>query len=265
MSTPTPQNPGDRPMTDLFIAMSGAGGSEHESMPPGADGRAVKAGHEPDGFAVSSILYVPAFLGLTVVVAFAIVTAIIFTFYTRFKPADPAANPQASEMTHADINDRFARISSSVPKDLKTSDGKVVENSAVPQPRLEYLKQTTTESASDPAYLRSKRANDSMGNTYEIRPEDLRPDNYVDPLSREKVLATYGWRKADHSLARMPINEAIKMVIAQHKLPVKKGAVPAPTTSADKAKMSNAGRGGLSDQPTPPVAKTDAPKDKGGH
>jgi hypothetical protein len=265
MSTPHTTPGDDRPMTNVFVAISGAGGSEHESLPPGADGRAVKAGHEPDKFAVRAILYVPALLVLTMLVAFAVVTAVILTYYTRYKPADPASNPQAGQLTNADINDRFGRISSTVPKDLKTRDGEVIKDSAVPQPRLEYLKQTQPETPTDPAYLRSKRPTNSPSNSPEIRPEDLRAENYVDPLTRERVLATYGWRNVDHSVARVPINEAIKMVIAQHKLPVKKGAAPATPTTDDRAKLSNAGRGGLSDQPVPRSPKPDAPKGKDGH
>lgn len=262
MSTPNPESKSDRPLTQLLVSMSGASGGEHETLPPGADGQAVRAGHEPDKFDVTAILYVPAFLAAVVIVAFVVVTFVIFTFYTRYKPAAAGANPQTVQMAHADINDRFARISSTVPKDLKTADGKVIEGTGVPQPRLEYLKETRPETPSDPAYMRTKRPIDTPGNTYEIRPEDLRPDNYLDPLTRDKVLATYGWRKADKSVARMPIDAAIKLVIAQNKLPVKKGAAPAATTSAGRATLANSGRGGPSDQPAP---KPDAKKDKAGH
>lgn len=263
MSTPNPEIKGDSPITQLLVSMSGASGGEHESLPPGADGQAVQAGHEPDKFDVTAILYVPAFLTAVVIVAFVCVTFVIFTFYTRFKPVAAGANPQTVQMAHSDINDRFARISSTVPKDLKTADGKVIEGTGVAQPRLEYLKETQPETPNDPAYMRTKRPIDTPGNTYEIRPEDLRPENYHDPLTRDKVLATYAWRKADKSVARMPIEAAIKLVIAQNKLPVKKGAAPADTTSAGRATQANAGRGGPS-QPKSPAGAT--PKEsKGGH
>lgn len=236
------------PKEAVVVSLTGASHSEHDTDVPGAERDSVRAGHEPDKFGVKSILAVPALLVAMVLVAFGIVTAVFLTQYTRFVPAAAGTNPQAVEMnttvskdgktrSERDISDRFARIGSTAPKDLAGLPG-----TAVPQPRLEYLKQTEPQTETDPPFERSKRPVESASNTYEIRPEDLRAENYVDPVTKEKVLATYGWVDADKQVARMPIGEAIRQVLASKKLKARKDAIPSPGSSIHTPTLSNGGR-----------------------
>jgi hypothetical protein len=152
------------------------------------------------------------------------------------------------------INERLDRISSTQPKNLPDQPATVV-----PQPRLEYLKTTESKAGDDPPYYRSKLPTPT-GNSPELHPEDLRPDRYVarfgDPAVGRPILSEYGWADEGKKLARMPIDEAIKHVVRAKKLPVRKDPVQLERTSEDKARQSNAGRGGPSQpQPTAPAPK----------
>lgn len=243
-------NAGDEygPKKVVIVSMSGASHSEHDTDIPGAERDSVRAGHEPDRFAAKAILAVPALLTLVVLTAFGVVTFLYRTGYTRFHPAPAGGfNPQAvafnttlaadgKERIDRDVSSRVSRISSTAPKDVNGLPG-----TAVPQPRLEYLKETAPESKDDPAYLRTKRPIETPSNTYEIRPEDLRPDNYADPETKVKMLATYGWLDTNKKVARIPINDAIKMVIAGKKLPARKDAVPSPTSTTYAPTLANGG------------------------
>lgn len=225
---------GDGALGKVLVAASGMGADEHDSGPPGATPDAVKAGHEADRFRVKPILYVPLLVSFTVIGAIAIISAIFFTMVERQdKPSEPdmSRSPMAAADANMNMNDRFARISSTDPK------------AAVPQPRLEYLKMTDMK---DPAYYRSKLPMDMPTNTYEIRPEDLRPENFIDPTLRRKILIESAWIGNDKKFASIPIAEAIKAVIAGKKLPTRKDATKAVLVSDDKAKLSNGGRGGPS-------------------
>ncbi len=247
----------------VIVSMTGASHSEHDTDVPGAERDSVRAGHEPDRFGAKSILAVPALLATVVLIAFGIVTAVFYGLYTRFLPIPAGgSNPQAvavntveaadgSGRADRDISERFSRIGSTAPKDVPGFAG-----TAVPQPRLEYLKQTAPESDRDPAFERSKRPVESASNTYEIRPEDLRPANYVDPVTKEKVLATYAWVDPAKRVARVPIAEAMRMILAGNKLPVRKDAMASPASSINVPTLSN---GGLPAKPT--AAPTSPPAD----
>ena len=211
----------------------------HDTQPPGADGLSVKAGHEPDRFKTRSALYVPLLVLFAMAVAFTVVTA-TFYYLTVKPPVDAAANPAALADSQKPINARFAAISSTDP------------NARTPQPRLEYLKQTAgNDNPSDPPFYRSKRPVEAVGATWEIRPEDLRPENFVDPTLRRKILVEAGWQDDAKKVAHIPIAEAMAAVVAQHKLAAVKDAKPLPTTSDGKPKLSNSGRGGPAQQASP--------------
>jgi len=234
MANPTPSGETDHALSRVLIGASGMEADEHDSGPAGAAPEAVKAGHEADRFRLKPILYVPMLVAFIVIGSIGIISAIFFTMVERQdKPSTPdtSRNPLAAADANKSINERFSRISSSDPA------------AAVAQPRLEYLKLTDN---SDPAYYRSKLPSEAANNTYEIRPEDLRPENFIDPTSRRKVLMESAWLDADKTFASIPIAEAIKAVIAGKKLPTRKGAGKAVLVSDEKAKLSNGGRGGPS-------------------
>jgi len=237
--------PGEnKPMNVVFASMSGMGASEHDTHPPGATPESLDAGYEPDRFNVRTILYVPLLVAVIVVVGFATITTL---FVTIVRKAVPTANtdPQAEAISTLPINERFARISSTDPK------------AAVPQPRLEYIKQVEN-GPGDPTHYRSKRPIEYAGATYEIRPEDLRPGNFIDPTRLRKILIETGHIDRDRKIASIPIADAMAMLIDGHKLPTRKGGqneldkgMLANTTPSDlRAKISNSGRGG----PSMPVA-----------
>ena len=209
----------------------GHGGDDvHDTDPPGVQPDAVKAGHESDRFEAQKALYVPAIVVVTVLTAIGIISAIFAAVV--YKPAmDPAANQESAAEATRPLNSRFGQISSTDP------------NAPVKQPRLEYLKQTATEGDRDPAWLRPKRPIEAVGATWEIRPEDLRPENFVDPTLKRKILVEAGWRDADtKNVAHIPLAVAMDAVLA--KLPIRKDPVVVSPTSDGKPKLSNSGRGG---------------------
>lgn len=228
----------DSPLKQLAVTMSGASLDMHDTEPPGASGDSVRAGHEPDRFLARSVLYVPVLVVSVVVVAFATVTT-LFTILVHKPAIDESANVAAVADSRSNINDRFAKISSTDP------------NAPVKQPRLEYLKQQATEGDRDPPYLRSKRPIEAPGMTYEIYPEDLRPARYIDPTFKRKILVESAWLDDKKSVARIPIDEAMVALIERHKLTIRKDPVKLAATSEGRAKLSNAGRGGPSQPGTP--------------
>ena len=260
VTAPRNQPAGESPMQAVFVSMSGMGASEHDTHPPGATADSVAAGHEPDRFNVKTILYVPLLVAVTVVVGFTIITTL---FVTIVRKASPNGNtdPQSQTEAQKPINERFARISSTDP------------NAAIHQPRLEYLKQVDNgPDGKDPPHYRSKRPIEYAGATYEIRPEDLRPQNYIDPSKHRKILIETGYVDRDKKIVSIPIADAMELLVNGHKLPTRKvqsdrgvneGTVNHPEVSDGRAKLSNAGRGG----PSMPVAVTTPakPADKPAH
>lgn len=257
----------DNPLTAMLISLSGSGGPAHETGPPGANELSVRAGHEPDRFQVRSILYVPAAVVVVLVLAYLLVTW-LFAMAMSGKDADLARakqrNPLATEQNTRNWDARIGEVSSTDPR-APSGD----HPTGVAQPRREGLYQTLnkTDGTPDPEHYRSKLMDPEGNNPIDIRPEDLRPENYVghyfDPVRGEKVLARYGWADEGKKLARVPIDEAIKMVAeGKLKLPVRKDPVKLPETTAERARMSNAGRGG---QPPFPVPTTPSPNKGGDH
>ena len=75
-------------------------------------------------------------------------------------------------------------------------------------------------------------------NTYELKPQDLYPSRFVDPLTGKRLLAEYEWVAKDKGVARIPVDEAIHLLAG--KLPHKDGVAPAGTLA--KPKQSNGGQ-----------------------
>ncbi len=253
---PGQPRPEENPLTAVLVSLSGSsGGPAHETEPPGANEQSVRAGHEPDRFHVRNILYVPAAVVVVLVLAYVLVTG-LFSATMKGHAADQEQakqrNPQITEQNSEDWNDKIGKISSTDPKAPAGA-----QTAGFAQPRREGLYQTLnkTDGTPDPAHYRSKLPDPEGNNPRDIRPEDLRPENYVgwffDPVRGEKVLARYGWADEGKKLVRVPIDEAIKMVAEKKlKLPVRKDPVKLPETTVDRAKLSNAGRGGKPPFPT---------------
>ena len=226
----TPQK--DTTLGDVYTSMTGAGHG-HDEQPVGPPpAPIVDIGHEPDTFNSKPILTVPVFIGGVMLFAFILVSIMFFYFRDVVDTNDPGANPIAKAKEDRPINQRFASISSTDPK------------ADVKQPRLEFLQEANrTRNGSkdqDPAFLRSVRPSEA-GNSPQYRPEDLRPDNYVDPITRQKVLRDYAWVSKDKGVARIPVNVAIKVLLEKNAFPVQANpSVPA-TGTVTKPKLSNGG------------------------
>lgn len=204
---------------DLYTAMSGAGHG-HDEQAVGPPVQAVLGvGHEPDTFNVKPIITVPIFITFVMVAAF-LITSSFFVYYKAFD------RPQGTP-----LNQRLSRISSSD------------NNAEVKQPRLEwaYVTDSQRNGQVDNSSLRSVRPAED-GNSPMIRPEDLRPDNYVDPITKQKVLRDYGWANKEKSVARIPIAMAMKLMLARKDgFPVQaNGSTPAVGTKT-MPKLSNGG------------------------
>ncbi len=228
----------DSPLVKLMVSMSGASGGSHESEPPGADAVALKAGHEADKFGAKAIVLVPVFVAITLALTYVIVTITFNAINVR--PAADQPDSELVKLNDAPINDRFARTSSTEPKNPPGHTGAVV-----PQPRLEYLRQTE---GTGPANYQTRFALPT-GNSPEIHPEDLRAERYIDPKERRRVLTEAGWRDREKkTVAHISIDLAMKEVLKT--LPVQEKPVSLTGTGDNKSKQSNAGRGG----PSQPVA-----------
>jgi hypothetical protein len=234
----------DAPLNQLIVSVSGMGADEHDTTPPGADKVSIQAGHEPDKFRAKGILYVPMFVVGTVLFAFAVITS-IFAFGVKKAEPDANSNTAVVEAQAKPFSERIAKISSSD------------KNAAVAQPRLEYFKAVET-APNDPAQMRSKRPVDVPGGTYEIRPEDLRAENFIDPTFRRKILIERRVVDADKKLVAIPIEDAMNLLVSKHLLPVSKNPITVATTNAEKAKPSNGGRGGPSMPTSAPAPKVEA-------
>ena len=203
----------------------------HDTEPAGAAEDSIKAGHEPDRFQVRSVLYVPLLLVTFVLIAFGIVT-VTFDYLTVKPPMDVDANKLAATESQKSLNERFAAISSTDP------------NARVKQPRLEYLKQTAgADNPNDPPFYRSKRPIPAVGATWELYPEDLRPGNFVDPTTHEKILINAGFYSNKKELAHIPIAEAMEVMLKEKKYPVKPGTKPISQTSVGRPDLSDSGEG----------------------
>jgi hypothetical protein len=246
----TPDNHGDTPLTKLVVSVTGMGADEHGTEPPGVDKVSITAGHEPDQFGAKGILYVPLLVTIVVISAIGLISTIFYFAVGKLPPSENA-NATSLAQQQKPLNERMASISSTDP------------NAKFSQPRLEYFKQME-HSEKDPPNLRSKQPIEYPGATYEIRPEDLRPENFIDPTSRKKILLESTVIDADKKLITIPIEDAMNLVVSKHLLPVRKEPITVATTSDGKAKLSNAGRGGPS-MPVAPVVKAPAHDHKDDH
>lgn len=228
-----PHGPNDNPLTQLWIAMSGASAGHHEET-PGVEPKSVAVGHEPDRFGAGGIIAVPVAVILTLVVTYVLVTAMVA--YVNGKTSDPIASGEPS------INDRLGRINSTGGE---LAPG--VTGQPLGEPRLDGLPKIDTRvNGKDVApYLMSFRKTPS-GNWPDLYPEDLRPENYTDYQTRKKPLVDPPEAHANKAYARIPVAAAIDLLTKDEAL--KKQYVPVsdtpvdPTKQANRSKPSNGGQ-----------------------
>jgi hypothetical protein len=205
-----------------------AGGGHHEDV-PGAQENSVRAGHEPDQFNARGVIFIPIGVMIAAALSYGLVT-LLFGVFTPGKLDEKGANPQTVAENDKPYDTRVTRISSQDP------------DAPVKQPRLEWMRTIEQrKDRSEPEFYRSFRAADA-GNSPEIRPEDLRPENFVDWKTGKKVLSGYEWVDQGKGVARIPVNEAIHILASQGKLkPKTPGPHPTDTTS-EHPKQSNGGQ-----------------------
>ena len=213
----------------VYEAMTGAtapGKSHHHEDKVGADADSLRAGHEPDKFDAKGILMVPE-LVIAVVTATYVIITLTFNY---FEPGVPTGDKSASKQATADAkrsyNERAAGISSTD------------EKAAVKQPRLEFVREVAVKDGESVAYRSMQNA--ERGNSPEITPQFLRPENYVDWTTNERKLVDPKWLDQGKGIARIPIADAIHILAHDKPLPAKKDGVPSAGT-LNKPKLSNGG------------------------
>ena len=267
----------DSPLTALWIAASGASAGHHEEL-PGVSDTAAKIGHEADDFNAKTIIYVPILVASALVMTYLIVQG-IFMFVNntesrqiaeeRAVNADGTAKlltPDEQAKLDAVNKDKVVDYNARVVR-LGTTNGQPVPKAyagdskpgAEAQARLEYMRQIDNKRndvngnlVSDPPFVRSFQPSGSL-NSPEIYPENNRPENFVDPTFRKKVLLEEGWFVRDKT-AFIPIDEATHLMLSDDKFKLKiaeKQAV-VPVGTQGKAKMST---GGVT--PPKPTAKVE--------
>lgn len=219
-----PHGSHDNPLTQLWMAMSGATAGHHEET-PGVEPKSVAVGHEPDRFGAGGIIAVPIAVIITLVVTYVIVTAMVA--YVNGKTSDPIASNEPP------INDRLGRINSSGGQSAKGVPGQPVG-----EPRLDGMPKIDTRvNGKDVApYLMSFRRTPT-GNWPDLYPEDLRAENYIDYQTRKKPLVAPSEAYADKKYARIPVADAIELLTKDDKL--KKQYVPVSDTPIDPTKQAN--------------------------
>jgi len=238
----TPQKPTheETPLNQLWVAMTGASAG-HGEAPPGLDDKAAAVGHEPDAFGLKGIVAIPIAIVLVLIMTYLVVTGVFA--YVKSPQDNLAAQGQKP------YNERVGRISSTDPHAV---DGQA--NTAVPQPRLEYMKQVEDtrpgQTQVDPPYLRSFAPAEGGNNPPEIYPQYFLPENFVDPTSGKKSLLESEWVSKEKGIAQISIKDAI-MILTTTKKPKTGAAVPVIGTLG-QAKLSTGGRGGPSEPPAPP-------------
>lgn len=236
----------DNPLTQLWVAMSGASSGHHEET-PGVEPKSVAVGHEPDRFGIGGIVAVPVAVIITLIVTYVIVTAMVA--YVNGKTSDPIASNDPS------INDRLGRIDSTggslagEVRDPQTGEvvRKAVTGQPLGEPRLDGLPQIDTRmNGKDVAPFLMSFRKTPTGNSPDVYPEDLRPENYTDYLTQKMPLVDPAEAHAGNkAFARIPVADAIEMLLKNEAL--KKQYVPAsetpvdPTKTANRAKQSNGG------------------------
>jgi hypothetical protein len=217
--------PKDGRWAAIYEAMTGATapGHDHDHQPTGTDGASIKAGHEPDQFDARGLLMVPVLVVVVTGLAYVLVTSL----FSWFEPGQrtPGTNPQAVAESAKGLNERINRISSTDP------------SAEVRQPRLEYVRNFP---------------NSPTNNTYELTPRDLYPNHFVDPMTGKRLLSEGEWLNKDKTVARIPVDEAIRQLAG--KMPHKDGKMVVGTNG--RPNLANGG------QPiTPAVVKPAKPDD----
>lgn len=227
----------ESPLNQLWVAMTGASAG-HGEAPPGIEAKSINVGHEPDQFGINGIIAVPAAVVITLVLTYLVVTGV----FAILKSPQEIAASQGQKPS----NERFGRISSTDPHAV---DGD--PNTAVPQPRLEYIRQVedkrSGETTPDPAYLRSFIPKLGSNNSPEIYPQFLYAENFVDPTSGKHALSENEWVAKDKGLAQISIDNAVKLMTTTKKPGSKPGSVAPLPGTLGKAKLSTGGRGGPSE------------------
>jgi hypothetical protein len=243
--TPTPAGKGQWTLVtkpaDLDMPAAGMGHSEDKM---GAEPESVRAGHEPDWFDARGVVYVPILVVVSAAATYGLVT-LMFNYFDPGTADTRGANPRAAMANAVPYNERVRDISSQDPA------------AEVKQPRLEAMRAVEKKHPDEPLYYRSMRPTDT-GNPPEVRPEDLRPENFVDWTTGEKPLVDYKWVNKDKGVARIPVGEAIKILATQKKLPAKAGR-PAGGTGQSPT-LANGGQGDAA-----PAAKDEPKKDDHDH
>src|SRR5205085_8521014 len=119
------------------------------------------------------VIYVPALVVISAAFTYGLFT-FMFNFFNPGAPIEKGANPQAVARNERPYNERVADISSQDP------------NAPVKQPRLEAIREVEKK-PNEPTFYRSMGSADT-GNSPELRPEDLRPENFIDWNTGEKPL-----------------------------------------------------------------------------
>jgi hypothetical protein len=202
----------------------------------------IARGHEADGYDPASVWSVPLLVVLFFVLAF--VTTTILFYYLAPQPPSPDTHPLAAERNKAPLEERLARI---------TRGGEV------DQPRLEPLRIRTGDARA------ITRPEAPVGNSPEIHPEDLRPSPTTTP-----DLYRRGWLDTNKTVARVTIDEAMRLSLERNLLPVRKEAV-VPLRSTQLPSSANAGRSRIGGEASPgehpngtpvPPARTQETSDK---
>ena len=204
----------------------------------GVDPVALKLGHEPDLFQVKPILAIPFAVVVTFVIGFAVAAGVFAYVMAKGRETDPRAHPEGLARGNAPLNERLARIS---------QKGSTTVPSEVDQPRLETLKRLQGNDQKG-TFQFTTQPELPTGNSPWIHPEELQPGRY-EGLNRAEYL------DKDKKTARIPIDDAMRLMIEQKRLPAAANGVR-PQGVVEQPTNGNAGRGGL---PKAPEAKA-APK-----
>lgn len=204
----------------------------------GVDPAALKLGHEPDLFQVKPILSIPFAVVVTFIIGFGVAAGVFVYVMAKGKETDPRAHPAGLARGEAPLNERLARIS---------QKGSTTVPSEVDAPRLETLQRLQGNDKN--VFQVTTQPPVPTGNSPWIHPEEILPGRYKD-LRRTEYL------DKDKKWARIPIDDAMKLLIEKKSLPAAANGVR-PQGVAEQPTNGNAGRGGL---PKAPEAKA-APKE----
>lgn len=204
----------------------------------GVNPASVAAGHEPDAFAVKPIMGIPLAVVIAFVIAFTVAAGAFAYFRGEAGKPVPFAHPDAVARSAEGTNERLDRIER---EGLRPNTHREVD-----QPRLEPLKRLEGDGM---FYARPAMP---TGNSPEIHPEEIHP-------SRVAGLHVAGYVGPDKKTARIPIDEAMRLAVAdQALLPARKDASKPVGTD----RRPSASNGGVGVQPPLPKADEKAGKEE---